>query len=220
MKSTSKRWRVVIADDHALVRQGIRMLIDAQPDMEVVAEANDGEEALNIIREVMPDVVVLDVSMPKLNGAQVMQRMRSNLSSVRVLGVSAYSDDAHVNQLLAAGASGYLLKKAASDDLTKAIRTVAEGGVYLDPNVTGKVVEGKIDFPANIEGNDTLTPTEVDILKLVAYGHSNINIASKLHFSVKTIEGYKNKINSKLGFKSRAELVLYAIQRGWLSSDN
>ncbi len=210
---------VFIADDHSIVRQGIRLLIDSQPDMQVIGEAGDGEEACRQVREMKPDVVVMDVSMPKLNGAQATERLRVTTPTSRILALSAYSDEAHVRQLLASGAAGYVLKRAIAEELTAAIRTVAGGGVHLDPTIAGKVVGGYIN-PASEAGSDSgLTAREQEILILVAWGHSNKEIAAQLHLSVKTIEGHKTRLMDKLGLQSRADLVRFALRRGWLKED-
>ena len=214
----SGRIRIFIADDHVLVREGLRLIIEAQADMEVVGEAGDGQEAWTRIRDLRPDVAMIDVSMPLLNGAQTTERLRFNCPDVKVVAVSAYGDEAHIRQLLASGASGYVLKKAASQELANAIRVVAGGGVHLDPQIAGQVVGGFV----NQTGTDStggLTAREVEILMLVAYGHTNKEIATKLHLSVKTVEGHKTRINEKLGIKTRADVVRYALRRGWLRDE-
>ena len=210
--------RVFIADDHALVREGLRLIIEKQPDMEVVGEAGDGQEAWMRIRELLPDVAVIDVSMPHLNGAQTTERLRFNCPQVKVLAVSAYGDEAHIRQLLASGAAGYVLKKAASQELANAIRVVSGGGVHLDPQIAGQVVGGFVN-PVGNESDGGLSPREVEVLMLVAYGHTNKEIAAKLHLSVKTVEGHKTRINEKLNVGSRAEIVRYALRRGWLRDE-
>jgi DNA-binding NarL/FixJ family response regulator len=214
MGSTLIPCRVLVADDHALVREGIRLLIDAHSDMRVVAEASNGQEAWEKAFDLMPDVVVMDVSMPVLGGAEATQLLRTNCPEIKVLAISAYSDDAHVRQLLASGASGYLLKKAASNELANAIRTIALGGVYLDPGVAASVIDGYIKPPNPDNISSTLSPREVEVLTMIAYGYTNKEIADKLCLSVKTVEGHKARIGEKLGLKSRADVVRYALQRG------
>lgn len=207
--------RVFIADDHALVREGLRLIIEMQSDMEVVGEASDGKEAWQRIREIRPDVAVMDVSMPQLNGAQATENVRCYCPEVKVLAVSAYGDEAHIRQLLASGASGYVLKKAAPQELATAIRVVAEGGVHLDPQIAGQVVERYVNS-GGTETDGGLSARETEILVLVAYGHTNKEIAAKLHLAVKTVEGHKARINEKLLLRTRADLVRYALRRGWL----
>ena len=210
--------RVFIADDHVLVREGLRLIIEAQNDMEVIGEASDGQEAWSRIIELRPDVAMLDVSMPQLNGAQTTERLRFNCPEVKVLAVSAYGDEAHIRQLLASGASGYVLKKAASQELANAIRVVAAGGVHLDPQIAGQVVGGFVN-PTGTENDGGLSARETEVMQLVAYGHTNKEIAAKLHLSVKTVEGNKTRINEKLRIKTRADVVRHALRRGWLRDE-
>ena len=210
--------RIFIADDHVLVREGLRLIIEAQNDMEVVGEASDGQEAWMRINELRPDVAMLDVSMPLLNGAQTTERLRFNCPEVKVLAVSAYGDEAHIRQLLASGASGYVLKKAASQELANAIRVVANGGVHLDPQIAGQVVGGFVS-QSGVENDGGLSAREIEVMQLVAYGHTNKEIAAKLHLSVKTVEGNKTRINEKLRIKTRADVVRYALRRGWLRDE-
>lgn len=210
--------RIFIADDHVLVREGLRLIIEAQSDMEVVGEASDGQEAWTRINELRPDVAMLDVSMPLLNGAQTTERLRFNCPEVKVLAVSAYGDEAHIRQLLASGASGYVLKKAASQELANAIRVVANGGVHLDPQIAGQVVGGFVS-QSGVDNDGGLSAREIEVMQLVAYGHTNKEIAAKLHLSVKTVEGNKTRINEKLRIKTRADVVRYALRRGWLRDE-
>lgn len=210
--------RVFVADDHVLVREGLCLIIESQDDMDVIGEAGDGQEAWQRIRELRPDVAVMDVSMPLLNGSQATERVKLNCPEVKVLAVSAYGDEAHIRQLLASGASGYVLKKAASQELATAIRVVAAGGVHLDPQIAGQVVEGFVN-PTGTEGDGGMSAREIEILMLVAYGHTNKEIAAKLHLAVKTVEGHKTRINEKLKLRTRAELVRFALRRGWLRDE-
>jgi DNA-binding NarL/FixJ family response regulator len=211
--------RVFIADDHAVVREGIKLLINTQPDMEVIGEAGDGEEASRQARQLLPDVVVMDVSMPGLNGAQATERIKVTCPQVKVLALSAYQDEAHIRQLLASGASGYVLKKTIAEELTTAIRTIARGGVHIDPAIVGKIVGGYIN-PVGPEGNEgNLSPREKEVLLLIAWGHTNKEIAARLHLSVKTVEGHKARIMEKLELQSRADLVRFALRRGWLTDE-
>ncbi|RYX86260.1 response regulator transcription factor [bacterium] len=209
--------RVFVAEDHALVREGLILLINAQNDMEVVGSAGDGETAWKVLREVSPDVAVLDVSLPQLNGAQVAARIKTALSHIKILGLSAYGDAAHVRAFVEAGASAYVLKHAAAHELTDAIRTVAAGGTHFAPELLPVVgVEAGQVFQSDIP----LSPREVEVVRLVAWGYSNKDIAARLHVSSKTVEGYKTRLFEKLGLGSRVELVRYALKRGWLSEEN
>ena len=205
------KWRVFVADDHAVVRRGIVLLIETQIDMEVVGEAGDGESAWRQIRELLPDVAVLDISLPILNGAQVAERVRAQCPGVRVLALSAFSDSAHVHALIQAGAMGYIHKRAAAEELTTAIRGVAQGQRFFDPQPHSGG-DGQDPDSAKI----ALSPREVEIVKMVAWGHSNKDIAARLHLSVKTVEGYKAKIMEKLALSNRVELVRYALRQGWM----
>jgi DNA-binding NarL/FixJ family response regulator len=212
--------RVYLADDHAVVRSGLKALINAQPDMEVSGEAGDGRTACDQVQELQPDVVVMDVSMPKLNGAQATVQLKQACPNVKVLALTVHEDKGYLRLLLEAGASGYVLKRAAAEDLIHAIRTVAAGGVYLDPALAGQVVGSFVRSPAGHrapEGGD-LSDREAEVVRLIAAGYSNKEIASRISLSVKTVETYKARSMEKLGLESRADLVRYALQRGWLQN--
>ncbi len=210
--------RVFLADDHAVVREGLKALINAQADMEVTGEAGDGQGACEQVPPLQPDVVVLDVSMPGMSGAQAAEQLRKVCPEVKVLALTVHEDKGYLRQLLQAGAAGYVLKRAAAEELIRAIRTVARGGVYLDPTLAAKVVGGFVRRPL---GNGSakegeLSDREGEVVRLVAAGHSNKEIAGQLELSVKTVETYKARSLEKLGLHSRADLVRYARQRGWL----
>jgi DNA-binding NarL/FixJ family response regulator len=212
--------RVYLADDHAVVRSGLKALINAQPDMEVSGEAGDGRTACDQVQELQPDVVVMDVSMPKLNGAQATVQLKQACPKVKVLALTVHEDKGYLRLLLEAGASGYVLKRAAAEDLIHAIRTVAAGGLYLDPALAGQVVGSFVRSPAGHrapEGGD-LSDREAEVVRLIAAGYSNKEIASRMSLSVKTVETYKARSMEKLGLESRADLVRYALQRGWLQN--
>lgn len=210
--------RVFIADDHAVVREGLKALIDAQPGMRVVGEAPDGRAACQGVADVQPDVAVIDVSMPGLSGAQATEHLKTSCPGVRVVALTVHEDESYLRGLLEAGAAGYVLKRSAAEDLIHAIRTVASGGVYLDPNLAGKLVSIYIDYKA-IGGPTTpveLTDREAEVVRLIALGHSNKEIASRLSLSVKTVETHKARSLEKLDLHSRADLVRYALRHGWL----
>lgn len=213
--------RILIADDHTLVREGLRLLLESQAHMEVLGEAADGQEAWKMSRELRPDLIIMDVSMPELSGALATERIRSSCPGAKVLAVSAYRDEGHIRQLLAAGASGYLLKKSASQELFQAIEVVMGGGVYLDPAIAGQGVGGYVDPQRSAGSHDAvvLSTREMDVLLLVAWGHTNREIAQKMHLSVKTIEGHKTKIGVKLGLTTRADVVRYALRQGWMNDE-
>ncbi len=212
------KMKVFIADDHALVREGIKLLISAQPDMEVIGEAGDGQSAAREVRRLQPDVVLMDVSMPLLGGAEATEQIMVSCPQTRVLALSAHQDEAHIRQLLNSGARGYVLKKAIAEELTGAIRTVARGGVYLDAAIAGGIVQGYLNPTQSSEG-EALSGREQEVLVHIAWGHTNREIADKLHLSVKTIEGYKTRLMEKLGLRSRSDIVRYALRHGWLQED-
>ncbi|QJW95181.1 response regulator transcription factor [Frigoriglobus tundricola] len=210
--------RVFVADDHAVVRRGLKALIDTEPGMTVVGEAADGQEAVTQVRALLPDVVVMDVSMPDLTGSQATEQIRRECPHVKVLALTVHEDKGYIRQLLTAGASGYVLKRGAPEGLIEAIRVVAAGGVYLDPNIAAKVVGGFIQkSPKDVASkNGELSDRETEVARLTAAGHGNKEIATRLDLSVKTVETYRTRSMDKLGLRSRAELVRYAVQKGWL----
>jgi two-component system response regulator NreC len=215
-QATMNKLRILLADDHAIVREGLKMLIGVQPDMEVIGEAGDGDMAWRQTKALLPDIVVMDVSMPEMNGAQATQRLKVLCPNVKVIALSAYADEIHVRQLLAAGAVGYVLKRTIAEELTKAIRTVAAGGTYLDPAIAGKIVGTYINGNSNSNSNSNISPREHEVLLDIARGYTNKEIAARLHLSVKTVEGHKTRIMSKLDLQSRAGIVRYALDKGWL----
>jgi DNA-binding NarL/FixJ family response regulator len=210
--------KVLIADDHALVREGIRLLLLAQPDMEVVGEAGDGESATREAKRLQPDIVLMDVSMPNGGGATATERITAACPHVRVLALSAYDDPAHIRQLLNSGARGYVLKKAIAEEVAGAIRVVARGGMHIDPSIADGIVQAYL-YPEQVSEDDALSVREQEVLAHIAWGYSNREIADKMHLSVKTVEGYKARLMEKLGLRSRSEIVRYALRRGWLQED-
>ena len=212
--------RVVLADDHSVVREGLRLLVNAQPDMEVVGEAADGEAACRAARELTPDVLVMDLSMPLLNGADATAIVRRDCPDVRVLALTVHEERLYLTQLLRAGASGFVLKRSAASELVRAVRTVAAGGTYIDPSVAGAVVEGYLDHQSVTEdaSRDPLSDREREVLLRVSTGFSNKEIAAALGLSVKTVETYKTRASEKLGLKTRVDIVRYAARQGWLGA--
>jgi DNA-binding NarL/FixJ family response regulator len=213
--------RVFLADDHAVVREGLKALVNSDPEMEVSGEAGDGQSACRQIQELQPDVAVMDVSMPEMSGAQATEQLKRDCPSVKVLALTVHEDKGYLRQLLEAGAAGYVLKRAAAEELIHAIRTVAAGGVYLDPALAGKVVSGFVHHPAGraAAGTGELSEREEEVVKLIAEGHSNKEVAKRLDVSIKTVETYKARSLEKLGLHSRAELVRFALRRGWLKDE-
>ncbi|HVL58064.1 MAG TPA: response regulator transcription factor [Burkholderiaceae bacterium] len=212
--------RILLVDDHAIVRDGLALLIDAQPDMEVVGQAGDGNEALERAERLAPDVVLLDVSMPELGGAPTAETLRSRCPNVKILALTRHADQGYVRRMLAAGASGYVLKKTARDSLLQAIRIVAAGGTYIEPSLAGGLVERALRRSNTaLAHRRDLAPREEEVLRLIAWGHSNKQIAGQLGISVKTVESYKATAVEKLGLPTRTDILRYALSRGWLSED-
>lgn len=211
--------RIYLAEDHAVVREGLKLLVNGQPDMQVVGEAGDGAAALQGVLKLRPDVVVMDVSMPELSGAKAARLIKEERPEIRVLALSVHEDRSYLRELLAAGVSGYVLKRSAAEELISAIRVVAKNGVYLDPSLANKLVSGlsqgqSPDEPAKRE--NTLSQREAEVLRLIAQGYSNKEIAVQLEISIKTVETYKARAMEKAGLGSRADIVRFAVQRGWL----
>lgn len=215
-----KKIRVVIADDHGTMREGLRLLINSQPDLEVVGEAADGHEAIRLARQLTPDVLLMDISMPGMNGLDATRKVKEQCPDVHVLTLTRHNDDGFLKQLLAAGASGYALKLGSGDDLMRAIRSVSAGGTYIDPGIAGKLVSSaarSTNKPGPTPRAD-LTDREEEVLRMIAWGHSNKEIASHLNLSVKTIEAHKANAMQKLNMKGRIDIVRYAVLRGWLET--
>jgi two-component system response regulator NreC len=214
--------RVLIVDDHTLFREGLCALFSSERDVEVVGEAAGGEEAVRKALELKPDVVVMDLMMPGINGIEATQRIRAALPEVRVLVLSMYDDEEHVQRLLAGGASGYMLKRATSDELVRALKEVVAGGMPLDPAVAAKVVK---DYVRRVQGDPEpesgaeLTPRELEVLRLVAEGFTNQAIADRLKISRKTVDVHRTNLMRKLDLHDVTELVKYALRRGLISLD-
>ena len=211
--------RVVLADDHPIVREGLRMLVNAQPDMCVVGEAADGRAAWDAAKALAPDVLVIDLSMPVLGGAEATALVRRDCPGVKVLALTVHEERAYLTQLLRAGASGYVLKRAAAEELVRAVRTVAAGGTYIDPSLAASLVEGYLDAQTAVDqaADDNLSAREREVLVRIARGFSNKEIAAELGVSVKTIETYKARVAEKLGLRTRVAIVRYAARQGWLA---
>ena len=211
-----KTLEILIADDHSLIREGLKLLLDAQADLKVVGEASRGEDACRLTEELLPDVVIMDVSMPGLGGAAATKRIQENCPDVKVLALSAYEDEVYIRQLLSAGAAGYALKRTAAGEIVHAVHIVAEGGLYVDPFVASKITMPTVRGRSGSRGEDTLSEREREVLRFTARGFTNKEIANLLGVSIKTIETYKARLSRKLDLHSRADTVRYALAQGWL----
>ncbi len=211
--------KILIADDHAIIREGLKLLLDAQSDLSVVGEASRGEEACRLAEELRPDVLIMDVSMPGLGGAGATKRLQESCPDVRVLALSAYEDEVYVRQLLSAGASGYVLKRTAAGEIARAVRVVAGGGIYLDPFVAGKVATSPTKGRSGARGSEALSEREREVLRFTARGFTNKEIGNLLGVSIKTVETYKARLCRKLDLHSRADTVRYALSQGWLQDE-
>jgi DNA-binding NarL/FixJ family response regulator len=210
--------RVLLADDHAIVREGLKHLIETQPDMQVVGEAANGEEALTAASRLMPDIVVMDVGMPRLNGARATERLKNLYPNIKVLTLTVHEDALYLRQALEAGACGYVLKRTAADDLVRALRSLASGGTYVDPNVSAKLVSLVQRQPRSMTAGQILSDRETEVLREIASGYTNKEIATRLGVSTKTVETYRSRGMEKLGLTSRVDIVRLATERGWLQA--
>jgi len=211
--------RILLADDHVTVRHGLRLLIDSQPDMTVISEASDGNAAMQGAIALKPDVVVMDISMPGMNGLAATRALKQAQPGIAIVTLTRHGDDAYVQELLRAGVSGYVLKQSAPTELLQAIRAAATGGQYLDSSLTARMTArllgraGKVSQPTA-----TLSERESEVLRLIASGYSNKEIAGRLSLSVKTVEAHKANAMRKLDLRGRIDIVKYAVLQGWLEN--
>ncbi len=219
-QDAAKKLRVFLADDHPVVLAGIRSLINNDPTLEVVGEAADGRVALRMATDLSPDVLVLDISLPGLNGMKMAELLRSAVPQCKIVVLTVHEDRSYVRRLLELGVRGYLLKRSASAELLRAIGAVAGGGLYLDPAIAGKALASA---PAAGIATGTiaadLSEREIDVLRLTASGHSNKAMATTLGIAIKTVETHKARAMEKLGFQNRVDVVRFAVQQGWLSDN-
>jgi DNA-binding NarL/FixJ family response regulator len=211
-----KKIRVLLAEDHEVVRQGLKLLIDRQPDMEVVGEAGDGRAAVDGASALQPNVVVVDIAMPNVNGLAATRRLREAAPSSAVVALTRYADDAYVQELLHAGALGYVLKQSPSSELLDAVRAAAAGRRYLDRSLAARVAGTMMRTRGPRAASPPITDRETEVLRLMALGHSNKDIANALDLSVKTVEVHKANAMRKLGLAGRTDVVRYAMLQGWL----
>jgi DNA-binding NarL/FixJ family response regulator len=214
--------RVLLVDDHAVLRSGLQMAVDSQADMEVAGHAARGHDAIAQAEACHPDVVVMDLSLPDLDGALVTEAIRRQHPKMRVLAFTRHADQGYLRRMLQAGASGYVLKHAEASAVLSAIRVVAGGGAYIDPVLAGSMVESVIGRMTSLRkeaAHNDLTPRERDVLRLIAWGRSNKEIAARYKISIKTVEYYKAHAVDKLQLRSRTDIVRYALSQGWLHAD-
>ena len=212
-----EKLRILIADDHALLRDGLKAVVNAEADMEVVGEAESGRAAIEKARHLKPHVVLMDISMPDMNGANATRRLRELLPTIKVLALTGHEDSSYLRHMLEAGAMGFVLKRAAAEQLIQAIHVVATEGRYIDPTFAGKVLSNFMRPVSRrtTEANE-LSEREAEVLRLTAWGFGNKEIAAQLDISVKTVETYKARLAEKLNLTSRTEIVRYALRHGWL----
>ncbi len=207
-----EKTRILLADDHAVVRQGFKMILSAQPDMEIVGEAGNGRDAVELCEKLQPDVVVMDVAMPELNGIEATRRLTAASPRTRVLALSMHKDSVYVREILRAGARGYLLKDAIAGDLLSAVRAVARGDGYLSPGVSDAVLD---DYRRHVTNPiDLLSSREREVLQMIAEGKTNKEIATVLNLSVYTVDAHRGRIMEKLNLHSVNELVRFAVRNG------
>ena len=209
--------RVLVAEDHALVREGIRLILEAQPDMEVIAEAANGLEVLSKARELRPDVILMDISMPEMDGLEATRQIKRDIPDTQVLALTVHESGDYFFRMLAAGASGYVLKGAPSSDLLAAVRSASQGEVHLHPSLTARLVGDYVRRLRRGESQGdyaTLTEREKDVLMLLAEGLTNQQIAGRLGISASTVETHRSHVMEKLSLRNRTDLVKYAIRHG------
>ena len=218
MKTTT----IVLADDHRIVRQGLRALLAGEADFEVVGEADDGREALELVRRLNPDVLVLDLMMPGLNGLEVARQLPKQSPGVRVVVLSMYDDEGFVLEALANGVSAYVLKDSNSSDLIQAVREASAGRRYLSPPLSDRVIESYLQLAkvGTMDKHETLTTREREVLQLSAEGHTNSEIAARLGISTRTAETHRSRLMHKLGLHTQADLIRYALRRGIIPMEN
>ena len=207
----SRKFRILLADDHAVVRQGFKLILNQQPDMEVIGEAGNGEETVRLALDLRPNLVIMDIAMPKMNGVEATRRIAENCPECKILILSMHKDAVYVRETLRAGAKGYLLKESIDQDLLRAIRAVANGDGFLSPEVSGTLLE---EYQQTEDPFDLLTAREREVLQMLAEGKVAKEIATQLDISVYTVDAHRGRIMKKLGLRSSTEIVRFAMRRG------
>jgi two-component system, NarL family, response regulator NreC len=210
--------RIFLADDHKIMREGLRLLVNAQADMKVVGDADNGRAAITQAQQLLPDVIVMDISMPELNGLKATEKLKGFCPGIKILILTRHFNDGYWKQLFQAGANGYVLKQSAPEELARAIHAVMAGQVYLDPALTEKFIGNVVGMSVarNTPPSKNMSPREDDVLRLLAWGHLSKEVAAHLKISIKTVEAHKANGMEKPGMKNRVELVRYAMLQGWL----
>jgi DNA-binding NarL/FixJ family response regulator len=214
VSTTTSKIRILLADDHQLVRRGVRMILDSEPDLAVIAEAGDGAEAVAKAKQERPDLAILDIAMPRMTGLQAARELTRQIPGIRVLMLTMYDNEQYLFEALKAGASGYVLKSVADRDLVEACRAAMRGEPFLYPGAVSALIRSFLDRAEEDEPPRVITEREEEVLKLVAEGHSSRDIAAMLHISVKTVERHRANLLQKLGLRDRLELTRYAIRAG------
>lgn len=218
LRTGAEAVRVVLVDDHAILRQSLKMLLGARPEIEIVGEANDGREAIALCERLKPDVVLMDLSMPELNGIEATRQLKRSCPATRVIVLSAYGDQDQLREALRAGATGYVIKRSDIEELTMAIQMVRRGNTYFSADLASSVDISEVIYqsrrPEARSDADSLTSREREVLQLIAEGNTGKDIAGKLYISPKTVEGHKTRIMSKVGARNRADLIRFALRSG------
>ena len=215
-----ERMRILLAEDHKVVREGTRRLLESQPDFEVVGEASDGIEAVELAKKLKPEIIIMDVSMPRLNGIEATRQIKAIYPNIAILPLTGYDDDEYVFALLEAGAAGYLLKDSSGEELIEAIRQVMTGEPVLHPKIMKKVLNrlrSPVEEQATQPAGEVLSDRETEVLRLAAQGMSNMEIADSLTLSVRTVQTHLRSIFNKLGVGSRSEAIVFGLKKGWLT---
>ena len=215
-----EKMRILLAEDHKVVREGTRRLLESQPDFEVVGEASDGIEAVELAKKFKPEIIIMDVSMPRLNGIEATRQIKAIYPNIAILPLTGYDDDEYVFALLEAGAAGYLLKDSSGEELIEAIRQVMTGEPVLHPKIMKKVLNrlrSPVEEQATQAAGEVLSDRETEVLRLAAQGMSNMEIADSLTLSVRTVQTHLRSIFNKLGVGSRSEAIVFGLKKGWLT---